>query len=853
MGVRAFNPNRPCIIGMEWDVNGNFQTPLQATNALATNVTPQTNQTIDTLRVPLMGIVPHGATSLAVEVLPLDGTLAAPSFPDLGDVDSATFYPTFDIGNFTFNVNGFRGSVFSGNNYSFVDSVTLTPGFFFGRQVVSNEFLYQPQGQNCSASFRFGSVNGTLAGRWITRVRIQLTVTTFYAGSGGAGSSTGIVPFLIVNGVQYFGLPQNIPSFQPSTTVTCDFYENPQTGLPWTPSDLAGFDGALFGANHGAGFQTLGVGNPSSFTFVEQVQLIVDSSPESRLAIGVATTLDSFDQGWCNFVLRSPNTGAPTPLALTAGSNYCFSFKETRNTSGFAVVNCIFSHYSSKGVQAGAFGGTDIPIGPPFFTNSNITLDTNSRRPTGILPGAGTLMGFIMHKNGGGISADSQPYAWTTATQGQTTGWPNIPNGLFKFSEISYGQWMHQQFTVDTNTTFNHMQVICSLITTTTDDPVSPLALAYPMEINIRRASDDALMAGPFNVQVSDLQAPVTGWQKIGIDIGAVALVGGVKYYWEVTSAASPFYCWQVGVAIGGKGNPPSGPPSGTATATWGNNVDSLIVYSFSVPTTYSYNTALLSVSSAPPVPTGFNAVHTGESACHVDAIALTWVNVALSCGVFGHFDLQRSDDLGVTWNQIARITDPLVSNFVDYESIRNKTAQYRIRQVRQDATPSAWSAVKSAMAVQSVFGLLFVSNEMPELNVFYPDLGASRQFSYPQAVSTLAPLGRNYEMVIHDLEYRGRNFKSRLAIRSGKANCPPQLVTCDDRTLTGTDVFNPLQAICRADLSYVCVHDEHGDRYFANTTAPTAEWIPVNQEIFFQDVLVVEVTNVPSSPDATH
>jgi hypothetical protein len=842
MAARPFNPNRPCVIGPEWAPVVDFGVPILSLNAYGSRLTASTNDTIDGLYTAVLDAIPK-STELAVSVFDITNG-GAPAFPQLDPEESVTFYPSSDFGGISNGVwtYGYNAGSVAGPGaaarYSYVDSTSLTPGFFNGQIVGSSKFLFSVSGGNFDAAFQVGGVAGSTVGRWITRVQARMTVSCT-GGTGGAGpGNIGIWPYIVVGGITYWGSPQAVPSTSPESVVTADWFVHPRTGLPWTDSDIAGFDSSLFGSSNAVGFVAIGVGNTSSYAIVEQVQLVVFSSAnDPRLAIGtVAINRQSpLGQGWGFCQFRTKTTGAPTSFTLVAGHTYLFELQETREPGGALGINSL--------------QGRSAAPGPPFWDVSNIDLDPVSHRPLQVLAPGGALPPIILRKSGGGLSADSQPYAWCTQVQGGATGFQfGVPNGTYHFSEVSFGQWMRQQFTVDTPTTFGHLGLICSLLTTSTDDPATPLSIAEPMVINIKRQSDDALMAGPFTVHNSDLASPVTGWQTVSIDIGAVALAAG-QFYLEATSAANPYACWQVQVAITGIGTPPSGPPSGTGALTWGGGVDSLIVYHYGVPTTYVAETALFSLGERPAAPSNFNAIAMGESACHIDAVSITWSPVVLTCGVHGAYEIERSDN-GGAYRKIASITSASVHSFIDYESVRNAPASYRMRLVRVDGTPSPWTAIKVATATLRTCGLLFVSNEQPSLNVFYPDDQQVRKFLFPQRVTVNAPFGRQYQIVLHNLEYQGRTWLTQVAVRAGVDGCTPQFVTCDDITLTGASVFDPLQSICRADLSYVCLHNEHGDRMFSSCTAPSGEWVPTNVEVFTQDLEVVEITDIPSTPD---
>ena len=847
MTARAFNPDRPCVIGQEWQPDRNTLVPLQNINAKAMVLQASTSDTVEAIWTAIQEMLGKHVPSLAVEVYDITNG-GSPALPDFDPVDSTVFLPRDVLTGVPYTASGFHaGAINTLSPYQYVNQTSFIPGTFNGLTVGADTFLFSETGQNYTAGFKFDSVAGALTSRWIIRVRAILNVSNLYFGASvTTGSTVGVVPYIVVDGQQFFGDPQAISQTSPLTTVTFDMTENPVTGMPWTVSDIENFDSGS-GAQWGIGFTALGVGSTSSYLTVQQVQLQIDSAAtDPRLAIGVCQTYDPGSgtlghQGWVRILFVSPNDGSASPITLTPNHYYLFLLKST--LGNLVALNGLYAQYPPGGVEDVA--------NPPNWVGMQVTLDPTTRRPVNLLAiGNGFMVGSILEKSSTVMSLDSQPYVFTTPTQGQQVGWTTLANGLFHYSEVSFGQWFRQQFTVDTTTTFGYLQIVVALLSTTTKDPNQALNIQPGMTINIKRNSDDHLMAGPFTINVSDLTAPVTAWQRFGIDIGSVTLTGGVQYYFECLSTANPYVSWQVQVSTSGYGTPPSGPPTGTVATSWGAGIDTMVIYNFGVPSFYPNTTAEIFIASLPPAPGSFTATALGESACHVDGIFLSWTKPVLTCGTHGYYDIQRSDDNGTTWNSIAKITFADAVNFTDWESVRNSQALYRIREVRADGSPSVWSPTVSATATMSVTGLLFVSNEHPDYNVFYPDVGASRSFSFPQNVTIVQPLGQNYQIAMHDLEYRGRTFNASLAIRSQIPGCPPQLVTCDDITLTGADVFNPLQTICRADISYVCVHDEHGDRYFANVTSPTGTWQPTTREIFNLDIQVTELTDTPSTPD---
>lgn len=855
MADRAFNPNRPCVIGLEWRPNFNFSSPLAAGNGLASVLEDaQTSDVIEAIWTAMFTLQPDAG--MAVEIFDVTNGSDPPALPAFSNILTTTTLPSAVISGTSFGSAawGYADPTEStppvGSPWTFVDQTTRTPGVFRGQAVGADTFLFQGLGLNFDSAFKFAIGAGSFVGKWITRVRVRIQASSLAFGIGGGGSSTpaigGIVPFLVINGTQYFGAQQSISSQAPGTVATLDFYANPATGLPWTAADMDRFDDAS-ADQWGAGFVAIGSGNVAAFTVVEEVALQIDAAAtDQRLAIGATAVPLPAGQtsGWVELILRDTDTGLPTTITLTPGDSYAFQYRSTRSPNVYgAGINRIGAAYDGT-------TNSEPLAAPPNWITWDTYLDLASRRPLTVVQQDSTVAATVLVKNDSSISADSQPYTMVTPTQGAQEGWPTLPGGLIALSQISFGQWLHQEFTVDTGTTFEVIELIVSTLTTTTADPNQPLQTAQPLVINIRLTADDSLVAGPFTVELTDLEPPYTAWQRVIVDIGSVALSGATSYYFDVTSNANPFVAWQVQVAATGNQPTPTGPPAGTDDVTWGAGIDALHVFLFSVDQgADTYNTAEIAIATRPDPPVNFQAAAIGENDCGIDGILIQWATPALTCGVLDYVEIQRSDDFAVTWTEIARITDDTVTAFTDWESLRNMQAFYRARLVRVDGAPSDWTGVAAAIAVQSRVGLLFVSNEAPELNVFYPDLGP-RTFDRPGQASLYTPIGQKYRAMIHDLADRGVGQSTRVAVRSGIPGCPPQLVTCDDQTLIGSDVFNPLYAISIADLSYVCIHNEHGNRYFAGLMVGKGTWRPLNVETWICDIQWIQLTDTPSRPD---
>ncbi|MEI6109805.1 MAG: hypothetical protein WCQ11_07005 [Actinomycetes bacterium] len=465
---------------------------------------------------------------------------------------------------------------------------------------------------------------------------------------------------------------------------------------------------------------------------------------------------------------------------------------------------------------------------------------------------SGQVVGIALTKSGSNTpSLDSQPYATTSPLAGDDP-WADLRE-YFNNSPINVGRWMKQQFTPSVNDDYAWINVLCSQVAGSVNGDLL---------IKVKRQSDDVQFGSTVTITSADMQAPVRAWRKVGMPIDtAASLIGGTQYYLEITSTAAANQGWLVQCINSGYEPNPTGPPSTTnAIAGWGAGIDKLTfgdpamnAFGWTAPDAPGSVVACVTISTIPLPPEGFAASAVGQTCC-IDNILLSWTAMtSVYCGNFLAYEIQREENEG--WMTIARITDSAVSTFSDYESKANTATNYRMRVVRDDNIPSLFTAtVTATAAMTNCCGIMFTSNEQPNLTVFYQDTVESRKFAFPVFEQTFAPYNRNYQVVFRELENRGTTFNTSLKIRAGRTACGPG---CDDPTGIGVDVFDPLRNICRAGLSYVCVKNESGNRWFGYVKTTQGIWTQGDIELFggwggySADIEVTEVTNVPSSPDS--
>lgn len=223
-----------------------------------------------------------------------------------------------------------------------------------------------------------------------------------------------------------------------------------------------------------------------------------------------------------------------------------------------------------------------------------------------------------------------------------------------------------------------------------------------------------------------------------------------------------------------------------------------------------------------------------------IGGVHLTWTQ---SDGSFAAYQIQRMDPY-TPWRSIARITDQDVGQFYDWEGRLGVPSTYRLRTVTDIGIASSWSDELVVTACAPECGYTFTSNEAPELNVGYTDMypGASeRTYTFPEAAfpTERAFYGRDYVVRFRPLERGGTRFTRRLLTSGFSSPVRP-----------GPEAFTALRDLAWASLSYVCVRDESGNRWFAGIDVPDG-LIHQPGHFSFATVNVVQVTDRPSLPNA--
>lgn len=231
----------------------------------------------------------------------------------------------------------------------------------------------------------------------------------------------------------------------------------------------------------------------------------------------------------------------------------------------------------------------------------------------------------------------------------------------------------------------------------------------------------------------------------------------------------------------------------------------------------------------------------------------IDWSATSLPATGFGAYELQRWDDLADDFETIMLATDPTLTGFNDYEARVGIDSIYRIRVLNILNFAGEWSSyVTGAPPSPGVSGacadatgaLIFTSNadQTGQSNAAYVmqwDGTPSEDFVLPEAdmVQYQPMYGRDGSTAFHGTE-RGLESFSRALLLHAAAIDPVRLA--DARTL---------RDLAWAQLPYVCVRDDIGDRWFSSVRVPSVN-AKRNRTRHMGRVDIVELTTTPYPVD---
>lgn len=344
-------------------------------------------------------------------------------------------------------------------------------------------------------------------------------------------------------------------------------------------------------------------------------------------------------------------------------------------------------------------------------------------------------------------------------------------------------------------------------------------------------------------------------WEILGAAAPAISAIPG-NFIQEVTSVqrlgAATYGAPSAGTTIALSWMPGITPPvSGTTLDPFS---DAVLIFSMYMPTVTGF-----SVVGANQPLTGIGLDCAGGVACcqpqGITYNQVSWSATSSSIPVsgFGYYELQRMDTISTDWNTIMKNTSPTGTSFKDYEARVGIQSSYRIRAVDVLDFPGQWSStvtitpaspgVTGGSCISSGHVLIFTTNERQDgsSNLAYSTawMGGGRveePFAFPEAGQNVVQMmfEKDFPTVFRPLERGGEQFTRTLLVQAAAIAAPT------------AGNFRSLRDMAWDDVSYICVRDEDGNRWFASVLVPGGN-ILRDRRLYLATVNVIETSDTPS------
>lgn len=837
--MTRWNPNDPAVLGPEFlGVQSGSVLPTLASQ-LIQRFRSNSAETIVGVRLHRATAVGNGAATYIAEVT------AAGAEVDDGLYTTTTFAPNV--------LTNTSGSVTDGSGgAALVTAIDEWPPIYTDKVAM---------GSSARMDLEFATAGLASTGR-ITSVAVEVVQ---WRGSsedivtGGADSSRRITVSLINASTSYGAIEKVIPNNNKQNTAGRSIYSwgeiNPITGLPWTNADLTALDTATtrIRLHH----------NDSASAVIATVRLIVTyENTERRVAQGALAVSGTVAAEWTGNIALSTPAGVAnwskanaTDYALVVRRADLGDLQPTTPDS-LVVSTVLAAAGSTNPADLGSYTATG--VSKTVLTDNSVSLAAYF--PTSEAEVVGRLAAFVL-RLASSTSADGQPYSTVERIL--------VHSG----SGDSFGE-----FRTSTTEDYNSLRLAIGRVAPTTQTPNDT------MNVNVRRRSDNFLEAF-WSIQGADIPVvgagePLAVHQLRRADF---TLTSGVQYYLDfdagVTPLAEAFIIGLLAVNAAGGGvlydeatyggatdvaDPIAG-SAATALSTTPGDFAALVEEAVEQPT----DVAAVGATSQPAqLMAGMDDPRfIRDTLCKpgpvcvlagVPYVELSWTPPSPALGAdFAYYTIQRVHWTGDSSNEtIAIITDEAVSVFYDYEAAIGVDEWYRMAVTNTAGVQSNWTTYVIAAngAPSPGTGLVFTSNELPERGVVFPDVypdKVSRDFDFPESSESklLTMYGRDHFVAFAPLSRRGVTFQRTLAIESGPATLFADPSNFPTLTGVGPIAVDAIRELARSSLSYVCVRDEVGNRWFGHLQVLSLSVRPPS--IHLAQIQFTETTAIPSTPNS--
>lgn len=486
-------------------------------------------------------------------------------------------------------------------------------------------------------------------------------------------------------------------------------------------------------------------------------------------------------------------------------------------------------------------GIMSIPTFGPGASAVGMPLDLFSYRPT-LQDPAGALLTI-------GPSSPDCTATVTTSLAGWDTANGPIPSLSQVYAtrvtgRVNVGNTIEQELTLPVETYLAVRLVVAGEV----DVPAADLVL------RLRRRADNVQVGGDVEIAPTDLERIIppggtlpsrTTPQVFIAAIPTPAANTAAQHYVEASSTAPAgsgwvLYAWDtLGYEAGGVS---------VNTISFANGVDAWTNPGDGGETLN--RTGMITVQTAPAPPQDVTAVVDGTG------IDVGWDPTGVGVTHLATEVWRNDDRVGIDahgYQQIADLRDESLVEWHDPEVRRGVPATYLVRTRRIDGSVSEFSVPTSPVTVPASLGptWLFTSAEAPaSMWVAAEDLVGDQRFRPPIHRVIREFFGRDGAVAFLPLENPLDQWDGELALYWAH-----NMLDCSflqDPPVSGRAAFDKMDALSRAPLSYVCLRDNEGNRWFANIAAPEFVRHTEGSETpggYIVELEVRELTRVPSTP----
>lgn len=762
--MAEWNPNKTATLGLEWfPIVGGAVALDSAAKMTAVALDQTVSQIIGTIQIPNSGLPTRGGL-FAVEVydnetgVPVDSVASLDAVPN-EDVTDGSW-----VNQASSNVNLFAG-IDEGFPGSSADDVHVS-------------------GFQSTAYMRFNTGSLALTGKRILAVKLGIRSLIASTGVLTAG--------LNIGGVDYAGAGlSGLAGPRADRWDYATWLYNPATRKPWTIADVQAFDTTdeffLRGQTQAGVWAA---------TIVYAATLSVYFVTENRLAVG---TLDDAGSALTNGSSAAPAWNTATMLTPTGGAwtkdgsgRHLYT---VRRISSGGSMNVPFLD-SQETVQSGSV------VTPKYLSIARaweVFPDPTYGHPAIMIGALSRIHPLVQRTTVPADSVDSLPYTRDIVATVYTGR-----NAESEFSGAAATDYGVLRFYLATLDAFG----------------------AGDLLIKVKRRSDNVQFGSTVTLTAAQFRAipprssgsDVWGagtWRLVQVQLSPTpaTLAAATQYYIEFSSTTQAISYWALIVPDTNGAGQAAGFDGTSDAATYNalaeNTSSDIAVTIATVPVAPGSMTAALGSQTV---------VETVNCVTAIPRADLSWTATSLGAA-FLRYEIQRSEDAGTTWVDVAWVTVESVVAWKDYEAKRGVAASYRIRVVRTDGAFSVYRTAGATVTKPLLAGtgayaatMFFVSNYNPTQNLAV-EYQPAREFSFNEAdeQQLQGAYGQDYQLGANPIENRGVTAKWTL------------LVGLDDKVASGSGVaaFAALRALARAQIPYVCALDHQANRLLVQLKVP--------------------------------